>query len=371
MPLWSRAQQQDFRSRVRGCLLGGAVGDALGAGVEFESLEKIRAAHGPLGVTGYVPAYGRLGAVTDDTQMVLFTLDGLIRAHIRRDTGSWHPPTDVHRAYLRWAATQRDWGPDERRADLGWLGREEWLYAQRAPGQACLSGLSGPDAERLGTLETPKNPHSKGCGTVMRAAPFGLLTTWEPGLVFQLAVECSVLTHGHPTGYLSAGALAVIVQTAARGGTLEEGVHLALALLSERPAHEETTAALRAALDAVRAGEPSAERVEALGEGWVAEEALAIGVYCALVAHDVRSGLLLAVNHSGDSDSTGAICGNLLGVLHGDTALPPGLVAGLEGRGALLELADDFVLELMHGPELHSADSAEGAAWAARYPVLG
>ncbi|MGV9266239.1 ADP-ribosylglycohydrolase family protein [Kitasatospora sp. NPDC003701] len=370
MPLWSRAQQQDFRSRVRGCLLGGAIGDALGAGIEFDSLEKIRAAHGPRGVTGYIPAYGRLGAVTDDTQMVLFTVDGLIRAHIRRDTGSWHPPTDLHLAYLRWAATQRDWGPDERRADLGWLGREEWLYAQRAPGQACLSGLSGPDADRLGTVEVPKNPHSKGCGTVMRAAPFGLLTTWEPSLVFQLAVECSVLTHGHPSGYLSAGALAVIVQTVARGGTLEEGVHLALALLSERPAHEETTAALRAALDAVRAGEPSAERVEALGEGWVAEEALAIGVYCALVAHDVRSGLLLAVNHSGDSDSTGAICGNLLGVLHGDSALPPGLVAALEGRGAVLELADDFVLELMHGPELHGRDTPEGAAWAARYPVL-
>ncbi|OKI22615.1 ADP-ribosylglycohydrolase family protein [Streptomyces sp. CB03911] len=370
MPLWSRAQQQDFRSRVRGCLLGGAIGDALGAGIEFESLEKIQAAHGPQGVTGYVPAYGRTGAITDDTQMSLFTVDGLIRAHIRRDSGGWHPPTDVHLAYLRWAATQRDWGPDERRPDLGWLGREEWLYAQRAPGQACLSGLSGPQADRLGTLDAPKNPHSKGCGTVMRAAPFGLLTSWEPGLVFQLAVECSVLTHGHPTGYLSAGALAVIVHTVARGGTLEEGVHLALALLSERPSHEETTAALRGALDAVRAGEPSAERVEALGEGWVAEEALAIGVYCALVAYDVKSGLLLAVNHSGDSDSTGAICGNLLGALHGDTALPPELLAALEGRGTILELADDFVLELMHGPELHGQEAGEGAAWAVRYPVV-
>ncbi|WP_316526654.1 ADP-ribosylglycohydrolase family protein [Kitasatospora brasiliensis] len=371
MPLWSRAQQQDYRSRVRGCLLGGAIGDALGAGVEFEPLEKIRDRHGPQGVTGYVPAYGRTGAVTDDTQLSLFTVDGLIRAHIRRDTGSWHPPTDLHLAYLRWAATQHDWGPDERRPDLGWLGREEWLYAQRAPGQGCLSGLTGADAERLGTLDSPKNPHSKACGTVVRAAPFGLLTSWEPGLVFQLAVECSVLTHGHPTGYLAAGAFAVIVQSVARGGTLEEGVHLALALLSERQAHEETTAALRAALDAVRAGEPSADRVEALGEGWVAEEALAIAVYCALVAHDVRSGLLLAVNHSGDSDSTGAICGNLLGALHGDTALPPGLLAGLEGRGAILELADDFVMELVHGAELHDRRTPEGAHWAGRYPVAG
>lgn len=365
MPLWSRAQQQDFRSRVRGCLLGGAIGDALGAGIEFDELEKIRAGHGPQGVTGYVPAYGRRGAVTDDTQLALFTVDGLIRAHIRADGGSWHPPSDVHRAYLRWAATQRGWGPDERRPDLGWLGREEWLYAERAPGQGCLSGLTGPDADRPGTLDAPRNPHSKGCTTVTRAAPFGLLVAWDATLVFQLAAECAVLTHGHPTGYLSAGAFAVIVHAVARGGTLEEGVHLALALLSERPAHEETTAALRGALDAVRAGEPAAERVEALGEGWVAEEALAIGVYCALVAHDVRSGLLLAVNHSGDSDSTGAICGNLLGALHGETALPPALVAELEGRGTILQLSDDLALELLHGTELHT----DGTGWLERYPV--
>ncbi len=366
-PLWSRAQQQDYRSRVRGCLLGGAIGDALGAGIEFDSLEKIRAAHGPLGVTDYVPAYGRRGAVTDDTQMTLFTVDGLIRAHLRRDSGGWHPPTDVHLAYLRWADTQRDWGPDERRTDLGWLGREEWLYAQRAPGSACLSGLSGPDAARLGTLDAPKNPHSKGCGTVMRAAPFGLLMGWEPALVFQLAIECSVLTHGHPTGYLSAGSLAVIVHTVVRGGTLEEGVQSALTLLAERPGHEETSAALRAALDAVRAGEPSAQRVAALGEGWVAEEALAIGVYCALVAEDVRSGLLLAVNHSGDSDSTGTVCGSLLGALHGETALPAGWLADLEGRGTILQLADDLVLELSHGPELHGPGVSGG--WQQRYPV--
>ena len=363
--LWSRTQEQDFRSRVRGCLLGGAVGDALGAGVEFESLAKIRAAHGPAGVTGYVPAYGRRGAVTDDTQLSLFTAEGLIRAHVRRDSGVWHPPTDVHRAYLRWAATQRDWGPDERRPDLGWLAREEWLYARRAPGQACLSGL---EDTRMGTLEQPRNPHSKGCATVVRSAPFGLLVGWDPGLVLQLSLECAVLTHGHPTGRLAAGAMAVIVHTAVRGGALEEGVQLALALLSERPGHQETTVALCSALDAVRAGPPSAERVEALGEGWVAEEALAIALYCALAAEDVRSGLLLAVNHSGDSDSTGAVCGNLLGALHGETALPPEWLGELEGRGTILMLADDFAMEMTHGPELHGPTSL-GSTWAERYPI--
>ncbi|KRV50030.1 ADP-ribosylglycohydrolase [Wenjunlia vitaminophila] len=367
--LWGRVQQQDFRSRVRGCLLGGAIGDALGAGVEFESLAGIRSTYGERGVTDLVPAYGRRGAVTDDTQMTLFTVEGLIRAQVRKDTGAWHPPTDVHRAHLRWAATQRDWGPDERRADAGWLAREEWLYSRRAPGNACLSGLAD---DRMGTLQDPKNPDSKGCGAVMRSAPFGLLVGWDPGLVFQLAVECAVHTHGHPTGYLAAGAFAVVVHALAQGSALEPAVQRALALLAERDGHQETTGALQGAVNAVRQGPPSAELVESLGQGWTAEEALAIGVYCALVAEDVAHGLLLAVNHSGDSDSTGSVCGNLLGVQHGETALPPGWVAELEGRGTILTLADDFAMEMtqsaaLHGPGL-TGTGVDGAGWLDRYP---
>ncbi|RBM21918.1 ADP-ribosylglycohydrolase family protein [Streptomyces sp. PT12] len=362
--LWGRAEQQDFRARVRGCLLGGAIGDALGAGIEFASLAEITEAHGPSGVTDYVEAYGRRGAVTDDTQMTLFTVDGLIRAHVRRDTGAWHPPTDVHAAHRRWFRTQHEWGPDERRAGDGWLAREEWLYARRAPGRACLSGL-GDDV--MGTVDRPKNPESKGCGTVMRSAPFGLLVGWEPQLVFQLAVECAAQTHGHPTGILAAGAFAAIVHALVRGEDLDAAVQKALVQLATRPGHEETAEALKKALGAVRQGLPSPERVESLGEGWTAEESLAIAVYCALVAEDMRHGLLLAVNHGGDSDSTGAICGNLLGALHGETALPPAWLAEVEGRATILELADDFAMEMTQGPALHGpADSAH--VWLARYP---
>lgn len=362
--MWGRTEQQDFRSRVRGCLLGGAIGDALGAPIESESLSAIRQAHGEAGVTDYVPAYGRRGAVTDDTQLTLFTTDGLIRAHVRRDTGAWHPPTDVHAAYRRWLATQRDWGPDERRKEDGWLARQEWLYSQRSPGKTCLSGLAD---ERMGTLEMPKNPESKGCGTVMRSAPFGLLVGWEPQLVFQLSVECAAQTHGHPTAYLAAGAFSVIVHSLARKDTLDYAVQKALAMLASRPGHEETTDALKRALGAMRQGMPSAERVESLGAGKTAEEALSIGVYCALVAEDVRHGLLLAVNHGGDSDSTGSVCGNLLGAIHGETALPPAWVAELEGRSTVLELADDFAMEMTQGPALH-APGAASQAWLDRYP---
>ncbi|MFD3722308.1 ADP-ribosylglycohydrolase family protein [Streptomyces sp. NPDC058674] len=373
--LWGRVEQQDFRSRVRGTLLGAAIGDALGAPVAGHTLTGIRDAHGPAGLTGPVPAGGRRGAVTAATQLTLFTVDGLIRAHVRRDTGAWHPPTDLHRAYLRWAATQHDWGPDERRADNGWLAREEWLYARRSPDRACLTGFAD---DVLGTLEHPKNPGARSAAAATRSAPFGLLVGWEPALVLQLAVECAAQSHGHPAGYLAAGAHAVIVHGLIRGDSLDSAVQRALGLLGARPGHQPVTDALQRAMAAVTRGAPGPEVVEALspaspgaghgrGHSPGAEEVLAVAVYCALVAEDVPHGLRLAVNHGGDSAAAGALCGALLGAQHGETALPAAWLAELEGRAAVLEIADDFALELTQGPSLHGPALA-APGWLARYP---
>ena len=109
--------------RYTGCLLGGAVGDALGAAVEFESLAEIRARFGPGGIRDFAPAYGRLGAITDDTQMTLFTAEGLIRAHNRcREKGIASVPGMVHRAYLRWLFTQgRSASDPDAPTHDGWL----------------------------------------------------------------------------------------------------------------------------------------------------------------------------------------------------------------------------------------------------------
>ncbi|UQX05095.1 ADP-ribosylglycohydrolase family protein [Streptomyces sp. RerS4] len=369
--MWGRVEQQDFRSRVRGALLGSAIGDALGAPVAELSLEAIREAHGPAGLTEPAPAHGRRGAVTAATQLTLFTVDGLIRAHVRRDTGGWHPPTDVHRAYRRWAATQHDWGPDERRADNGWLAREEWLYARRGPERSCLTGFAD---DTLGTLEKPKNPTARDAGATVRSAPFGLLVGWEPGLVLQLAVECAAQSHGHPAAYLSAGAVAVIVHGLLRGESLDAAVQRTLALLAAHPGSGPVTDALRRAVAAVTRGAPGAASVDALAfaggsadNGRNAEDALAVAVYCALVAQDVPHGLRLAVNHGGDSTAAGALCGALLGALHGETALPAAWLTEVEGRATILELSDDFALELTQGPTLHGPRTT-APAWLTRYP---
>ncbi|MFF4159441.1 ADP-ribosylglycohydrolase family protein [Streptomyces sp. NPDC001678] len=361
MTISSSAVTDTLRARIRGCLLGGAIGDALGNPVESRSLAAIRAAHGPAGVTGPVPdGEAVTGRVTDDTQMTLFTAEGLIRAHARaRSKGIGGAETAVVRhAYLRWLDTQNHpappppSGPDDL-VRSGSLRLQPWLYARRAPGNACLSGLGRkyvPDPYAAPTGRPgPVNSGSKGCGTVTRSAPFGL--TGAPAEdAFRLAAQCAQITHGHPTGYYAAGAFAAIVRHLLDGDSLEGAVPRVLGLLARHPGHQETTAALRRALDLAADGAPGPEKLETLGGGRVAEEALAIAVYAALARpRSIEDALLLSVNHSGDSDSTGAVCGNLLGAQHGDSALPASWLALTEGRAVVAELADDLAYAF-HGP---------------------
>ena len=126
------------------------------------------------------------------------------------------------------------------------------------------------------------------------------------------------------------------------GADLRAAVGVAFDLLERVPGGGETVAALETAVQLAEQGEPSADRVESLGEGWVAEEALAIAVYCALVAEHAWEGLLLAVNHSGDSDSTGSICGNLLGAERGPQEIPLAWRSQVEGVPTIIALADNL-----------------------------
>lgn len=335
-PAASRLTHAD---RARGCLLGVAVGDAVGAPIEFLKLGAIRATYGPRGLTELAPAYGRLGAITDDTQMTLFTAEGLIRARNRELTkGVAHTPSVVDHAYARWLATQGGRSPRWTSYEPdGWLISIPALHHRRAPGDTCLAAMHG---EHAGSVERPVND-SKGCGGVMRMAPVGLVgPALDAEARFRLGCELAALTHGHPSGYLAAGAFAQIVGALCDGGALVDAVHHAVASLAAWPGHEECTAALRAAI--ALEGPPTPERVERLGEGWVAEEALAIGVYCALRAEQFRDGVLAAVNHSGDSDSTGAIAGALLGAMHGPEAIPTTWLESLELREVVERVAADL-----------------------------
>lgn len=366
------------RERYQGCLLGGSIGDALGAPIEFSRRSEILKKYGPRGLTEMTPAYGKLGAITDDTQMTLFTAEGAMRAYVRSALrGICDRPTTIHYAYLRWLHTQGE--PLSKHIDLiltGWLIQHKDLFARRAPGTTCVSSL-----RRSSGIGAPAKNDSKGCGGVMRVAPIGMmlhaLSAANPdgrGRHFQdafdLACDAAALTHGHPTGSLPAGVMAAMVFELLDGADLLSAIDRAIPLLKTRPGHEETLAAIMSARSLALSSAPAAEAIQQLGEGWVAEQALAIGIYCALKDSTLEEGIVMAVNHDGDSDSTGLIAGHLLGAMRGLSEIPTRWLEPLELRTVIAQMADDLAtIPAWHlaGPDAPDR-TAESEYYTSRYP---
>ena len=329
-----------LRDRFRGCLLGGAVGDALGYPVEFRQESGIAAHYGPRGIQLLEQA-GRPAVVSDDTQMTLFAVNAIIYAKEKKiDLRS-----ALWLAYREWLGTQ---GNTSRMENPGSpqmeLYRVPELHARRAPGTTCLTAIS--TSPNGGTMEHPINS-SKGCGTVMRAAPFGLMAAGCQDLrtgrlqAFRAAAVDAALTHGHRLAWESSGMLAEMIFHILKADPSQE--FLKEVIGSASSGEPELDRLLSAAVQ--YAGDdriPSLDAVHALGEGWVAEEALAIAVYSALrYPRDAASAIRTAVNHGGDSDSTGAICGSIMGAWLGAEAIHKAFdLENLEMRDLIVKMAD-------------------------------
>ena len=312
---------------IRGCMLGGAVGDALGAPIEFMSKSAIMQKYGKDGVQDYVEFADGTGAITDDTQMALFTAEGILRAYVRgREKGICSPASVVKFAYQRWQKTQGYISNvSENILNSGWLIKEKQLFSCRAPGMTCLSALE------QNTLQADNN--SKGCGTVMRLAPVGLF--FEPEDAYRYGCEFSAITHGHRTGITAGGAFAMLISYLRNGKSLASSLDLMEKHLKNIKEAAETLNAIRKAR--------TANNITELGEGWVAEEALAIGIYCALRhTWNFKAGVLEAINITGDSDSTGCIAGHILGVLNGENAIPENWRKNLRELNIVSQMADDI-----------------------------
>jgi ADP-ribosylglycohydrolase len=97
---------------------------------------------------------------------------------------------------------------------------------------------------------------------------------------------------------------------------------------------------------------PDIEAISQLGEGWIAEEALAISVFCAIkYQNDFKRGIIAAVNHDGDSDSTGSITGNLLGAYLGINGIPKEWQRVVELKDVIEQVSDDLLLEKFDSDE--------------------
>ncbi len=196
----------------------------------------------------------------------------------------------------------------------------------------------------------------------MRAAPVGLMCSHDPEQAFRLGCEIAAITHGHPSGYLSAGYLAALIACLVKGEALTGAIDYCRTILSEWNDHEEVGTAVDTALE-LSPTEAGPEQLAKLGDGWVAEEALAISLYCCLVTVGLEDAVILAVNHSGDSDSTGAITGNIMGTILGAPAIPKRWLQAVELREEILQVAQDMVAVVTEGDSCNLYKEMSG-----RYP---
>lgn len=339
-PAANAAKRHEIKN-YEGCLLGGAIGDALGWPIEFASLYSIKEKYGEKGVQDFVLKNG-IAEITDDTQMTIFTADGLLKSAVKSfDENKMPDIKDVHTSYKDWLATQRE---DYTPSDKGWIANIETLYANRAPGGTCLGALS---SGKMGTIEEHIN-NSKGCGGVMRTAPAGLMYYKNPKIAFETGARCAAITHGHPGGYLPGGVQAAIIANLIQGKNLEEAVDNSVEILKTYEGNEDTTKLIAKAKELAKSDVDPEDAIKEIGEGWVGDEAIAIAVYCALKSpNNFEKSVLMAVNHNGDSDSTGAITGNIMGAYLGTENIPAKWKNSVELSTELIQLAED----LYHNPK--------------------
>jgi ADP-ribosylglycohydrolase len=332
-------------SRASGSLFGLAYGDALGRPTEFLSVPEIIQRYGP---TGPRDLEGEPAMVTDDTQMALAV--------------AWALRDATDRVL---ALTAEALEPHLRRRFVAWA---HGPITGRAPGRTCLRAcaalVDGSPWQRATV------PDSKGCGTVMRVAPVGLFPAIDDETLAGVAQLQAGMTHGHPTALAAAELMAYAVKAVARDGADLADLPAALrercrtqrtvyrddwlGPLWDRPlattpddfiarGWDECLAVLGRLEAALVRPDREADPCAATGEGWVAEEAVATGLLCALLYPDDPVAVLArAARTAGDSDTLACVAGALVGAAHGMAVWPAAWATRIE-----------------YAEELH----ALGAAW--------
>ena len=363
------------KDKFRGCLLGGAIGDALGYPVEFMQINQIRQKYGENGIISYDLKNG-IAEISDDTQMTLFTANGLLIGRTRlmmRGIGA-SPESYCLECYKAWLITQNGnyslWKSevDDISKEFPWLIRIPELHNRRAPGNTVLSALTNSAKNSIKYADTefeinfvrlltdsiitwPIN-ESKGCGGLMRVAPIGLyFEKIDIDTICLFGAKNAALTHGHDLGYIPAAALVYIINRIIyNNNMLEEIIKDCIEkmeiLFHEKPHIRDFIAIMKKSLKLSKSNKNDAEAISELGEGWGADETLAIAVYCSLKYNDnFEKAIIASINHNGDSDSTGSVTGNIMGAIHGYKKIPKKFISNLELKEIIMEIADDLYFD--------------------------
>lgn len=346
-------EQNILQDKIRGSLIGGAIGDALGYPVEFIfSYPEIQQRYGENGITRFDKSHywedeepGDKAVVSDDTQMTLFTANGLLNA---KRLGI-KPEFSICQAYTEWLQTQK--GKLRGKADC-WIRDLPEMNARRAPGATCISAL-----EYICKGKEPHN-NSKGCGGLMRIAPIPLYASTQGRMSIEdadrLAAYAAKITHQHPLGFIPAALESHVIyrltgdEQTSRENLIEyikEGIDEIKTMFKQYPDEVKRMSELaeKAVALATDSKAPDVENIGELGEGWTAEDNLAIALYCTTkYIDDFEKAIVASVNHKGDSDSTGAVTGNIIGTAVGYDAIPSYYKEELELHDVILHMADDL-----------------------------
>lgn len=332
--------------KARGCLIAGAIGDALGYPIEFEKYSDILENTSFECIRNLKLVDGK-ALISDDTQMTLYTAEALI--NFKTDFIK-----EMHDYYLDWLWTQLysiNHNIELIHPCVSKICDLEELRLSREPGMTCIEALGSGE---IGDYQKHLN-NSKGCGGIMRVAPialyFGVRNDKSISEISEMGSKAAVMTHGHELGYMPAYCLVNILVRILRNKTelsLEQIVLLALEDTEKRFDDNVFINCLSQLINkAIKLSKNDVEdylNIKELGEGWVAEETLAIGVYSSLrYQHNLTDAIIASVNHDGDSDSTGSVTGNIIGAYLGFRFIPSKWYENLELYSLINQLAISLV----------------------------
>lgn len=290
--------------KIKEILLAGAIGDAYGYCVEFDSFTQITKRYGSKGIQlGDVKKW----IVSDDTQMTIFCFYAIKENLITPNIDLNKINSNIFKNYLDWYITQFKDNPNSQ------LGNLKSMQVRRAPGNTCLLSLQ---SQICGTIEKPIN-NSKGCGGIMRVAPIAFLNTTLEN-IFKLGNMQAAITHGHPCGFLSSGFFATMLKCAMEGEDFFSAYNKSKSILLNYPDNQEMLNYLKILENSftLPLQEPDSLN-QLIGEGWIGEEALGIALYSVLKGKTFEECLWISANHNGDSDSTASLAAQLFVAFNG------------------------------------------------------
>ena len=335
-----------------GCMIGAAIGDALGTPIKGLMPDERREKFGKKGITDFVITDGK-AQISENTQLCMFTADGLIKSSLRNGDDDLPDFRNIYNSYQDWRnARKLYYEPNNH----GWVSNIREFYKKNNQEFVCTEVI---DLGIPGSIEFPVNENKDSEG-LMRTAPFGLRLYKDPDLAFEAGARCASLTHGSPDAYLSAGLISAIISNIIIGKDLDYAVDDSIEILKKYKGHDNLLELIDKARQLSKSKLAEKAAIRKIGAGNDAHEACAIGLYCVFKhPDDFEKAVIAAANHEGNTSVTSIITGCIVGTNVGEKNIPLKWRENIAFSSEIKELAMDLFSDIQ---DIKDADE--------RYPNL-